>query len=184
SMVRRRTRRHHVVIALTIAFLCPRVLRALTDEETFREFRFNFGNPGARALGMGGAFAAIADDATAAQPNPAGLQFVLAPQFLVEYRSLDRHPTMHRGSRASLAVHPGTGARDLPFLGLTTVSNPDTTGDVGFVGVVIPVRRTIAGRRVRFEASRQVILSEDRSLSSGGDATEARFSFPSFPNTV
>jgi len=173
-----------VVTVLTTALLSPRLSRALTDEETFREFRFNFVNPGARALGMGGAFAAIADDPTAAQANPAGLQFVLTPQFLVEYRSLDQDTTVDRSSLGSLSVDSGTGARNLPFLGLTAVSNPDTTSDLGFIGVVVPVRRTIAGRRVRFEASRQVILSEDRSMTSGGDATQARFSFPSFPNTV
>ena len=46
---------------------------AVTDEEVFRTFRFNFVNPGGRALAMGGAFVGIADDATAAAANPAGL---------------------------------------------------------------------------------------------------------------
>jgi hypothetical protein len=40
--------------------------------ETFSGFQFNFNNPGARALGMGGAFVAVADDATAVIANPAG----------------------------------------------------------------------------------------------------------------
>jgi hypothetical protein len=35
------------------------------------DFRFN--NPGARANAMGGAFIGLADDATAAYTNPAGL---------------------------------------------------------------------------------------------------------------
>lgn len=38
---------------------------------------------GARALGMGGAFIALADDATAASWNPAGLAFLTRPEFSV-----------------------------------------------------------------------------------------------------
>jgi len=183
-MVRRRRQILRVVTALTIAFLSPGLPRALTDEETFREFRFNFVNPGARALGMGGAFAAVADDATAAQANPAGLQYVLTPEFFLEYRSIDQDTTIDRSNLGSLSVDQSTGARNLPFLGLTSVSNPDTTSDPSFVSFVLPMRRTVAGRRIRIAGSRQVVLSEDRALSSGGNATEARFAFPSFPNTV
>jgi hypothetical protein len=43
-------------------------------------------NPGARSIGLGGAFAAIADDATAALSNPAGLVQILRPEISVEFR--------------------------------------------------------------------------------------------------
>ncbi len=46
---------------------------AATDAENFAAIPFSFSNPGARSLGMGGAFLAVADDATAAYTNPAGL---------------------------------------------------------------------------------------------------------------
>lgn len=45
-----------------------------------------FTNPGARSIGLGGAFAAIADDATAAFANPAGLIQILRPEISVELR--------------------------------------------------------------------------------------------------
>lgn len=45
-----------------------------------------FTNPGARSLGLGGAFAAIADDATAAFANPAGLVQILRPEISAEIR--------------------------------------------------------------------------------------------------
>ena len=173
-----------VVIGLTLAFLCRSASWALTDEETFRVFRFNFVNPGARALGMGGAFGAIADDATATQANPAGLNSILTPEFFLEYRSLDRDPTIDRSNVGSLSVDLSTGARDLPFLGLTTVTNPDQSGDLSFVSFALPLRPTLGGRHIRLAASRQVVLSEDVTLSSGSNSTEARFAFPSFPNTV
>ena len=43
-------------------------------------------NPGARSIGLGGAFAAIADDATAAFANPAGLVQILRPEISIEIR--------------------------------------------------------------------------------------------------
>ncbi len=46
---------------------------ALTDSETNASVPFSFANPGARSLGMGGAFIGLADDATAAYTNPGGL---------------------------------------------------------------------------------------------------------------
>ena len=50
--------------------------------------QFDFSLPGARSLAMGGAFVALADDATAAQANPAGLTrlYVKKPQLSVEGR--------------------------------------------------------------------------------------------------
>src|SRR5437867_8648623 len=66
---------------------------ALTDEEVFRDFRFNFINPGARSLGLGGAFISLADDATAAQANPAGMTNLSSSQFFMELRYANPDPT-------------------------------------------------------------------------------------------
>jgi len=49
-------------------------------------FEFSFSNPGARSLGLGGAFVALADDATAAFANPAGLARLEAPEVSIEGR--------------------------------------------------------------------------------------------------
>jgi len=46
----------------------------------FSSVPFSFLPPGARALGMGGAFIAIADDATASEANPAGLTSLTKPE--------------------------------------------------------------------------------------------------------
>src|SRR5687767_15117466 len=70
-------------IVLASAVACVLALagpaQALTDEEVFRSFRFNTPPPGARALGMGGAFIGLADDATATFTNPAGLGYLMRP---------------------------------------------------------------------------------------------------------
>lgn len=51
-------------------------------------FDFVFANPGARSTGLGGAFAALADDATAAYANPAGLVQLLRPEISAELRAI------------------------------------------------------------------------------------------------
>lgn len=48
--------------------------------------QFSFSNPGARSMGLGGAFVALADDATAAFANPAGLVQIVRPEVSVEGR--------------------------------------------------------------------------------------------------
>src|SRR5262245_19348121 len=47
---------------------------------------FDFSLPGARSRGMGGAFVAIADDASAVYSNPAGLTSLFRPEVSVEGR--------------------------------------------------------------------------------------------------
>jgi long-chain fatty acid transport protein len=59
---------------------------AITDEEGNASIQFNFSPPGARSLGMGGAFLALADDATAAFTNPAGLVQLASPEISLEVR--------------------------------------------------------------------------------------------------
>ncbi|HEV8661365.1 MAG TPA: outer membrane protein transport protein [Thermoanaerobaculia bacterium] len=58
-----------------------------TDIESLSGLQFNFGNPGARSLGMGGAFLGRADDASAAEANPAGLTILRKPEISVEARN-------------------------------------------------------------------------------------------------
>ncbi len=51
-----------------------------------KETGFNFNSPGARANAMGGAFIGLADDATAAFTNPAGLVVLTRPELALEYK--------------------------------------------------------------------------------------------------
>lgn len=62
---------------------------AITSDEVNAGIQFNFANPGARAMGMGGAFLGLADDATAAYTNPAGLTILAASEVAIEYRHTD-----------------------------------------------------------------------------------------------
>lgn len=67
---------------------------------TIPRFDFGFSNPGARSQGFGGAFAALADDATAAYANPAGLIQLVEPEISVEARLWGRSPEFIAGGRA------------------------------------------------------------------------------------
>ena len=62
---------------------------AQVDDEIFSAVQFNFSSPGARSLGLGGAFIGLANDATAAVTNPAGLTVLESQQVAVEGRSFD-----------------------------------------------------------------------------------------------
>ncbi|MFN7975463.1 MAG: outer membrane protein transport protein [Acidobacteriota bacterium] len=48
---------------------------------------FQFNGPGARAVGMGTAFIALADDATASEWNPAGLNVIIKPEISLQIKS-------------------------------------------------------------------------------------------------
>jgi long-chain fatty acid transport protein len=58
-----------------------------TNAEVNAGIQFNFSSPGARSLGLGGAFIGLADDATAAFTNPAGLIQLSKPEVSAEGRA-------------------------------------------------------------------------------------------------
>lgn len=68
---------------LALVLAGARAARAADEPSSFV---LTFSNPGARSLAFGGAFAPLADDATAAYANPAGLVQLLRPEVSVELR--------------------------------------------------------------------------------------------------
>jgi long-chain fatty acid transport protein len=82
----RRRRWQLLIHAFLIGFGIPALGEAISNTETFGGFEFNFNNPGARALGMGGAFLAVADDATTVVTNPAGLPILQRPEISAEVK--------------------------------------------------------------------------------------------------
>ncbi|MFN7940724.1 MAG: outer membrane protein transport protein [Thermoanaerobaculia bacterium] len=72
-----------IVVALGVAGPAA----AQVKEEGAAGLQFNFSLPGARSLGMGGAFLGLADDATSALANPAGLVNLSRPEVTAEGRS-------------------------------------------------------------------------------------------------
>jgi long-chain fatty acid transport protein len=72
---------------VVVALLAVPALAQNVDIEALSGLQFNFGNPGARSLAMGGAFLGLADDASAAEANPAGLTILRKPEVSLELRN-------------------------------------------------------------------------------------------------
>ncbi len=111
--------------------------------------------PGARALGMGGAFTAVADDATAPYWNPAGVVYLpyreVLPQHQEKFGKLANHDYLGlvwplggtKGHNAALGVglvrfavddipitpRPGALRPGIDFLDYGTDNDPSTVGD-------------------------------------------------------
>jgi long-subunit fatty acid transport protein len=114
--------------------------KGLTNSETFSGFQFNFNNPGARSLGMGGAFVAVADDATAVVANPAGLVILQRPELSAEVKF----------TRYTNTINAYTNT---PAEGLTnTVRDRDFDDEVvtpSFFSFVYPTERLVVAAFVR-----------------------------------
>jgi long-chain fatty acid transport protein len=75
------------LFALGLLLLASAATAQNTDIEALAGITFNFANPGARSMGMGGAFLGRADDASAAETNPAGLTILRKPEISIEARN-------------------------------------------------------------------------------------------------
>jgi len=123
---------------LALCSLLVSALAALTPagaQEGPVTFEFSFSNPGARSMGLGGAFAALADDATAAFANPAGLVQLIEPEVSVEGRSWSYDTPFTQGGRVS-GQPTGLGADTVAGLRRGTSSSQQV--DVSFVSFVYP----------------------------------------------
>src|SRR5262245_32272267 len=66
-------------LAATV-LVAPLTASAQNDNDINAGVQFDFASPGARSLGMGGAFVALADDATSVYTNPGGMTILKQPQ--------------------------------------------------------------------------------------------------------
>lgn len=79
-----------VLLVATVALIADvTTARAQTNERLFEGLDFRFVTPGARAAGMGVTFVGLADDATAAASNPAGLSNLRNVEFSIEFLGTD-----------------------------------------------------------------------------------------------
>jgi long-subunit fatty acid transport protein len=104
-------------------------------QETPSTFEFSFSNPGARSLGFGGAFAGLADDATAAFANPAGLVQLVSLEVSAEFRHWRYSTPYIEGGRFE-GEPTGVGLDTVDGL-RTAVSEEQLTG-LSFLSFVYP----------------------------------------------
>ena len=132
-------------LLLTLLVLAPAALAAagdkgLVDSETFSGFQFNFNNPGARALGMGGAFVAVADDATAVIANPAGLVILQRPELSAEVKF-----TRFTNSFSAFSNVP----QDAPGMNYRSRDFDDSVVTPSFFSFVYPTERLVVAAFIR-----------------------------------
>lgn len=158
-----RSRWFQALVALAvIAVVAPAAGYAVTDEEIFRDFRFNLSNPGARSLGLGGAFIAVSDDATAALSNPAGLMNLQRPEFFTEIRD-----TQVDNSTIEQTLSMGSAT-------IRSETLPNAVFSPSFISYVYPTKRWAVG------VSRLELNKADNNTRSGFNI---QFD-PNLPNAV
>jgi len=116
---------------------------AQSDNPANAGVQFDFSLPGARSLALGGAFVAVADDATAAWSNPAGLLALTKQEVSFEGRAWEF---------SSAAVQRGHAFGNPSGIGFDTVSGlsegtfSSWTGAPSFISYVYPTSRfAVAG---------------------------------------
>ena len=134
------------LLALAVLLLASPAAAQL-ESPLLSKVRLNLVNPGGKSLAMGGAFVALADDATAALANPAGLTQLTAWQVGASGKGFVFQPELRR---ALYAIRDG-GVYD-KFL--EEADRPDgRVEDLEFASIVGPL-----GDRMSFAAYRAVNL--------------------------
>lgn len=126
-------RKLFLALACCLLFFSSDVF-SVTDEEIFRNFQFSFVNPGARSGAMGGAFIGLADDATAAEANPAGLTILTKPEVSFEYRYSEFDADRLNGFN--------TVEEEGAFLTVGSFNTLDELNQPSFLSIVYPIGQT------------------------------------------
>ena len=126
------------VLLLFSAVLSPRAF-AQIDSALLSKVSFNLSNPGGKSLAMGGAFTAIADDATAALANPAGLGLLSSVELGLSAKRFDQ--TIGLVTATSTA----TGSLVAPYPSPRSINSDITNNnsDLEYGGVVVPISRRL-----------------------------------------
>ena len=123
--------------------------------------QFDFINPGAKSLALGGAFVGLADDATAGFANPAGLRELSRPEISIEIRGRRlESPFLDRGRLSGTVTNQGTDVIEGPVFGESADSR---TGLPYIAGVY-----TAPGRRWSVAGFRHELARVDQQYLSNG----------------
>jgi len=124
-----------VVCAAAAVVMMGTGAHAQTNAEVNAAIQFNFSTPGARSLGLGGAFVGLADDATAAFTNPAGLTALSKMEVSFEARQWEYTNTYTWGGRSFGEPNPDY---EIDTAGITTGEASDSTTGLSFLSFVYP----------------------------------------------
>jgi long-subunit fatty acid transport protein len=134
--MKRHLERSVLAVAVSSCLLASTPALAITNVEANAGPQFNFVNPGARSLGMGGAFIGLADDSTAAYTNPAGLGQLSRKEIVAEGR-YTQFSTLSADSGRLIGSPTGIGQDTV-----AGIQTQDTTRDISnlaFLSFALPL---------------------------------------------
>ncbi len=159
--IERLSRYTGALILVLVGSLAPASVLA---QEPIVPLQLSFSDPGARSMGFGGAFVALADDATAAFSNPAGLTQLLRPEISLEGRGWSYSTPYTEGGR--LEGLPSGHGLDTTVGLRTATSDYDTTG-LSFLSFAYP-QGNWSFAFFRHEFANLEFLSETQGFFRGG----------------
>jgi hypothetical protein len=163
SRVKRVSGRFAVLILLPVALLAP---AGVSGQEAVVPLQFSFSDPGARSMGFGGAFVALADDATAVFSNPAGLTQLLRPEISIEARHWSYSTPYTEGGRAE-GLPSGFGIDNMA--GVRRVTSENELSGLSFLSFVYP-KENWSLAVFRHEVANFEFFSETQGLFGGGSS--------------
>src|SRR5678815_5344720 len=120
----------------------PLASNAQSNAEVNAGVQFDFSLPGARSLSLGGAFVALADDATAVWGNPAGLTILTRPEVSAEGRLWNfNNIVTDKGHAFGSATNVGFDN----ITGLVQSESESWTQSLAFLSYVYPTPRWTLG---------------------------------------
>jgi long-subunit fatty acid transport protein len=153
-----------ILSVLLVGLMAP---AAVSGQEAVVPLQFSFSDPGARSMGFGGAFVALADDATAAFANPAGLVQLLRPEVSIEGRRWS-YSTPFTESGRTEGLPSGIGIDTT--VGLRTATSEDDLTGLSYLSFVYP-KENWSFAVFRHELANFEFFSETQGLFSGGTAS-------------
>ena len=126
----------HIASAVLLGLAILPIPARVSAQQAVVPLQLSFSDPGARSAGLGGAFVALADDATAAFANPAGLVQLLKPEISIEARNWSHSiPYTHNGR---VEGDPSGFGLDVTAGLAKSESSYDATG-ISFLSLVWPI---------------------------------------------
>jgi long-chain fatty acid transport protein len=154
------TRVGSISVLLVLAMATPLAAQAGNNtEDVLGFFHFSFSNPGARSLRLGGAFTAIADNATAAYSNPAGLMNISRREVSLEGK---------RATYATVYTDRGHGQGEPTGIGLDTIAGIEEGRSEGTVTTPAFVSAVVPTRNWSFAVYRHELANFRSSFETGG----------------
>ena len=141
------------VIAIAVVGRTP--LWAQSTSAINGGIQFDFSLPGARSLGLAGAFVAVADDVSAVQANPAGLTRLSKPEVSIEMRGWN---FFSLSPDKGHAYGPATNVGVDTINGIENKTLRDTRASPGLLALAVPAGKwVLAGYRQQFSRFRNRI---------------------------